>query len=353
MPEVKDLQQTLRKLISSGKTEQAIQQMTGLGEQEAFVHIRDLVALQSAAFHNFKTNQIKGLLTYDEEKRDLGKINSALLDIIGQLGEPPAPAPAMPSGSGQATTAQTLDGTGNIGLSNIQDSQITIHIGGPQAQQQPGGTATENAPRQKTGFWEWIGRTNNLVGVAAGAIALAGVLGLSPLFGPDQPLSLTVLLDQETTNPYLPFEGGKVTLIYGDKTEGKLIQEEAVFKGIPANFRKEPVIVRFEAQGYMPMDTTFALTGNRIILPIKRDDSLGRIYGTVKDGQGGPVEGVKISVQDLAAYTGSSGEFELSIPLDRQRKSQRIQAQKAGYRIWDYESPIIRHEEISIVLVRQ
>lgn len=353
MAEVKDLQQTLRKLISGGKTEQAIQQMTGLGEQEAFVHIRDLVALQSAAFHNFKTNQIKGLLTYDEEKRDLGKINSALLDIIGWLGELPAPPPAMPSGSGQATASQTLDGTGNIGLSNIQDSQITIHIGGSQAQPQPGGTATENAPRQKTGFWEWIGRTNNLVGVAAGVIALAGVLGLSPLFGPDQPLSLTVLLDQEATNPYLPFEGGKVTLIYGDKTEGKAIQEEAVFKGIPANFKKEPVIVRFEAQGYMPMDTTFALTGNRIILPIKRDDSLGRIYGTVKDGQGGPVEGVKISVQDLAAYTGSSGEFELSIPLDRQRKSQRIQAQKAGYRIWDYESPIIRHEEISIVLVRQ
>lgn len=72
----------------------------------------------------------------------------------------------------------------------------------------------------------------------AGVITLAKcVLALS-LFKPDPPLSLTVLLDNQTPNAYLPFETGKVTLIYGDKMEDKPIEQEAVFKGIPANFKK-------------------------------------------------------------------------------------------------------------------
>lgn len=52
--------------------------------------------------------------------------------------------------------------------------------------------------------------------------------------------------------------------------------------------------MRFEAEGFVPIDTTFPLTDNRIFLPITRDNSLGRIFGTVKDEQGNPLPGADI-----------------------------------------------------------
>jgi len=353
MSELQHLQNALRQLIARGELEEAIRQLLEFSDQVPYRHVHDLAAQQSAAFRHLRADKIKGILSHDEASRALNKITDSVLSIINQLGDPPPPSPGQPSWTdAQSSHSQVITGTGNIALSDIQDSQISIHIGpkGPQDADDPGQI---KKPLPKTGFWEWIGRSNNLVGVIAGVITLASVFGLSSLFKPDQPLSLTVLLDNQTPNAYLPFENGKVTLIYGDKTEDKAIEKEAVFKGIPANFKKEPVIVRFEAPGFTPIDTTFPLSDNRIILPVWRDNSLGRIFGTVKDEQGSPIPGAQIAVQDLVTTSGADGHFELQIPFDKQRKSQRVKAHKPGFKPWDYESPIFQHEEISIILVRQ
>ncbi len=165
-----------------------------------------------------------------------------------------------------------------------------------------------------------------------------------------QPLVFSVALQNLTPNPDLPFEKGKITLKYGDKTETQEIEQEAVFKGIPANFRGEMVAVLFEAQGFVKTDTSFILSDNHLLLPIRRDSSLARIFGTVKDDAGNPVADVQISVQDLTARSDAAGRFTLLIPFDRQRKEQRIRAFRPDYKPWDFSSPIIANEEIAIIL---
>lgn len=165
-----------------------------------------------------------------------------------------------------------------------------------------------------------------------------------------QPLVFSVALENLTPNPELPFEKGKITLQYGDKTETQEVEHEAVFKSIPANFRGQPIAVHFEAQGFVKIDTAFTLSGTHLLLPIRRDSSLAKIFGTVKDDTGNPVADVQISVQDLTARSDAAGRFTLLIPFDRQRKEQRIRAFKPSYKLWDYSSPVIANEEIDIIL---
>lgn len=166
------------------------------------------------------------------------------------------------------------------------------------------------------------------------------------------PLALTVSVNNLTPNPELPFEGGTVRLQYGDKTDTQSIQTEANFKGIPANFRGEAINLHLEANGFVSIDTVVELSSNLLILPIRRDNSLGRIFGTVKDGQGNPLAGVEIRVQDRSTHSNPNGTFELQIPFSQQRKEQRVSANFAGYQPWDYTFPVSDKVEVSIILQR-
>lgn len=167
-----------------------------------------------------------------------------------------------------------------------------------------------------------------------------------------QPLVFSVALENLTPNPELPFEKGKITLKYGDKTETQEVEQEAVFRGIPANFRGKLVAVQFEAEGFFKKDTSFILSDNHLLLPVRRDSSLARIFGLVKDDAGNPVADVQISVQDLMARSDVAGRFTLLIPFNRQRKEQRIRAFKPGYNLWDISSPVIANEEMAIILTQ-
>lgn len=165
-----------------------------------------------------------------------------------------------------------------------------------------------------------------------------------------QPLVFSVALKNLTPNPELPFEKGKITLKYGDKSETQEVEHEAIFKGIPANFRRKRVTVQFEAEGFVRTDTVFVLKDDHISLPIRRDSSLARIFGIVKDEAGNPVADAQISVQNLTARSDAAGRFNLHIPFDWQRREQRIRAFKPGYKAWDYSSPVIANEEMAIIL---
>lgn len=168
------------------------------------------------------------------------------------------------------------------------------------------------------------------------------------------PLALTVTIDNLTPNPELPFEGGTLRLQYGDKTDTQTIQTEANFKGIPANFRGQEIALHFEANGFVPIDTSVELSSNLLTLPIRRDNSLGRVFGTVKevkdDDKAYPLAGVEIRVQDLSTFSRANGTFELPIPFEKQRKQQRVTATLKGYGLWDYTFPASDKEEIPIIL---
>lgn len=169
-----------------------------------------------------------------------------------------------------------------------------------------------------------------------------------------EPLVFSVTLDNRSPSPELPFETGKVTLLFDGEPKSKEVIEpetEAIFKGIPANFRGKRVAVHFEAEGFVKTDTAFILSGEHLLLPIRRDSSLAKIFGIVKDDGGLPLAEVEISVQNLTARTEASGRFMLPpIPFAQQRKAQRIRAFKPGYQPWDNTSPVIANEEIAIIL---
>ncbi len=167
-----------------------------------------------------------------------------------------------------------------------------------------------------------------------------------------KPFACTVAVRALLANPNLPLTTGRVTLRYGAKVEVlELVKGEVIFRDIPPNFASNQVKLRVEAPGFVPLDTTLVLANNFVDLTLRHDDSLGKLYGVVIHN-GLPVSGVQINVQDLQAITDSSGRFVLHIPASQQRTKQRVRATKAGFQLWDYESPVLP-EEIQILLVKQ
>jgi hypothetical protein len=167
-----------------------------------------------------------------------------------------------------------------------------------------------------------------------------------------QPANLTVRLKEVRSIPGLPFQEGTITLTYGDKTETLEIKEEVVFKQIPSKYKRELLKLSFAAPGYQKMDTLIN-SGSLIVLPVKRDNSLGIIFGSVHDEKGLPVRNVSISVKGLQTTTDENGTFRINIPIDEQSEVQRLRAYKEGYELWDQTFPVIANIETPIILIKQ
>jgi len=165
-----------------------------------------------------------------------------------------------------------------------------------------------------------------------------------------EPMNLTVAVDDKTPNPNVPLGEIKMRLTFGDKTDIQTVKDEATFKGIPANFKNTTVQLSAEAEYYEPVSMSFVLTENRVTIPMKRDNSLETISGDVKDENGYALKDVKIFVQDISVETDGSGLFTLHIPFEKQNKTQRIKAFKAGFKVWENETPFIKNQLVKIIL---
>jgi hypothetical protein len=166
-----------------------------------------------------------------------------------------------------------------------------------------------------------------------------------------QPVNLTITLNNLTPNKDLPLEKAKISLTYGDKTETQEVDKEATFKGIPANFKGKKLTLKFESPGFISVDTTMVLNENALVLPIRRNNALSKIFGLVKDENGKALAGVKITIQeDISTISKEDGSFSLQIPFDKQRKEQTIRAFKEGYKTYTRLEPIIENEETLILM---
>lgn len=166
-----------------------------------------------------------------------------------------------------------------------------------------------------------------------------------------KPLLLTVMLDNRTPNPELDKGfGGQMMLSYGAKADTQSIVNETTFKGIPANYRKETVRLKFAAKGFQTVDTIFTLNKESLTLPIRRDRTYARLAGQVTDEAGNPVADAKVSTQNITGETDDQGQFSLDIPFEKQRKQQRLTVSKAGFNPWDRTEPVFPNEIIRIQL---
>ena len=155
------------------------------------------------------------------------------------------------------------------------------------------------------------------------------------------PATSTFRLSESAKSP-LAFKGAELRLTYSDKQETAQIKEfgeEVVFKEIHRRHMGSEARITVTADGYQPVDTVMTLEKDMRIT-IRRDNSRGVLFGTVKDEDNNPLEDVTVSVADITATTDAMGNFRIEIPLDKQNEEQRVSAYRKGYKLWDFTGPV-------------
>ncbi|MEM7085304.1 MAG: TIR domain-containing protein [Bacteroidota bacterium] len=199
--------------------------------------------------------------------------------------------------------------------------------------------------------------------VTGGLIALASLFWvLTSVIAKEEAKQLTVLVHNEEGKDQLVLPSrGQVKLIYGDANVVETINTkgEATFKQIPPSFFEEDATVEIlftdpEGEPYRAVnpDSLYLLKNQKYIALAVKLFGLDKVIGVVKDFQSGdPLEGVRVSISGIEAYTNAYGEYSLSIPLDKQQKFQTIRANKAGYESFELNNvPIQTHNELPIAL---
>ncbi len=135
----------------------------------------------------------------------------------------------------------------------------------------------------------------------------------------------------------LKFRGSTISLYYyPDKQTAKSyfmqkLENEIIFKDIPAYKWLGKGRIMFESYGYYKIDTIvpFAKT---VDLTIQRDDTFGLIAGIVTDvDTHEPIENVLINILDEKSYTDSLGNFRMKIPIEKQVEEYDVTIYKSGY----------------------
>jgi hypothetical protein len=318
----------LKNLIAKNEIDKVIEQLHGLLKNSDKLNE---VIMQSARHKELKKQIRMNLIDLDKADINKSQIRAGLLELIDEIDESTTQAEIHEE---VQQYAQYISGK-NIVAGNIQaGGNVTI------------GDQIQNVTESKT--------SRNLRLFLFIFVPLLVIVAAVLFYRYQQaqtPLSLTVGLKDQTPNEYLPFENAEVALAYGAKTETKRITEEAIFQGIPSNFRGEQLNLVFKAYGFETIDTMIQLDQDRVNLPIKRDDTFARMFGVIRDAESlEAIPNAKIEIQDMLFFSEENGRFDLRITFDKQRKQQRLLVTKEGYQPFDRTEPIIKGEETRILL---
>lgn len=171
------------------------------------------------------------------------------------------------------------------------------------------------------------------------------------------PFSITVYIHGSGGNQDVVIRNeGKVMIDLEDYRRTEPIREngEATFTGIPAKFRNQVVPITVIAEGFELTNkkNQYELSSKSIYVEVKRDESLAKIFGIVRDADTF-LEGVQINIGELQTTTDERGYFVLEIPVKQQKKQQSLIAIKDGYKIYEvFVYPEIQ-QEIRIILEKK
>ncbi len=293
------MKERLRRLLGQGQTSQVIREL--LEATRNLDELQKEVILQSVRFENYSKDKRSGSSAYEEESVLFSKINNALLEIIDQL---------------------------------------------------PDGV--------QHGRYKFPQRVTRLAMLAA--LFVGAGLGLWYLLGhkPIDSFSVTVLVHgKEGRDDRILRSQGKVVLDIGSARHEASINEkgEATFKELPGGFAGKKAFLSIEhPQPYFPIDrnSEYVLEdGSSIYLEVELT-GIDRIFGRVLDFETEkPLDSVRVSVQNEAAYTDEYGWFELSLPPEMQAKFLNVTFFRKNYQIARIDS-IAPHtrQEIGILLKR-
>jgi hypothetical protein len=172
---------------------------------------------------------------------------------------------------------------------------------------------------------------------------------------PASNLSLTVYVHGKAGPQELVLrDQGSVLLDLGaDRRSAKILDRgQAFFSEIPANFRRQEVIVSLDADGYELVDplSKRRLDSASLYLAVRRKPGL--LTGWVKegaDGSGNPVAGASVIVAGLSTTTNPSGHFDLPIPSDRMQDQLTLQVVATEYDPWS-ASVVPDGNEVTVLL---
>lgn len=325
----------IRNLIANDELSAALQQLRDLLYNSPKL---DEAIVQSARFQNIRKQIRVGTVSHAEANLTQNQIRAELLELLREIENSVGVTGSQPD-----TKALREEMERAISIINSKNVVIgsTISAGG-DVQIGDRTIHTESAASRRLRVFLYF-----LVPV----LAIAGAFIWYRLQEMQRPLSLKVRVENRTPNPELPEPSGKLSLTYGSKTEPKEgLLGEALFEGIPANFKGKDLRLRFEAKGFVSVDTTFLLENEAIVLPVRRNADLAKITGFISDDSRKPLEGVKVSIACCSALTDASGAFVLHIPFEHQRTSQRLDIFKEGFAPKSITTPVMPGEVLRQVL---
>ena len=323
----------IRNLIAQDELEAALGKLRILLENSPRLNE---ALVQSARFEDIRRQIRLGLVSHAEANLTQNQIRAGLLDLLSEIEK---------QGAQEVVRKEMEQAISIVNSKNVLIGS-TITSGGGDVQIGDRTINTESDTSRRLRVFLYF-----LVPV----LAIAGAFVWYRLQEMQRPLSLKVRVENRTPNAELPEPNGELTLTYGAKSESKTAgaASEALFEGIPANFKGEELRLRYVAKGFADVDTTFTLDNDKIVLPVRRNNDLAKIAGFISDDAGNPLEGVKIAMACCSVLTDASGAFTLDIPFEHQRSSQRLDIFRQGFASKSITTPVIPGEPVRLMLDRQ
>lgn len=207
---------------------------------------------------------------------------------------------------------------------------------------------------KKTGFWDFIQRTEIIVSVLAGLFA---ILGFFRFYGNDNndSMQLTVYVQGENQQDIILQNTGKLVVDFDNDRRTAQIGENGRtnFGEIPTKFQNKDIGIGLITEGYELIEPNkkYKLDGKPIYLKVKRDQSLGRITGIVKNKDGSQfLKDALIMVDnDTFVKTDSMGVFKLFLPEKLHKPQYFLTIKKQGFQIkTEYYYPKSNNIEIRL-----
>jgi Effector-associated domain 11 len=331
----------IRELIAEDDFKTAIQQLSALLKDSPQL---DEVVQQSARYNHLMHQIRLGLVDFQAANITQNQIRFGVLELLRELEHPISLSIQAEVEQFAVKMEKNLEAQAKLGQSAITIKKNTVTDSTITA----GGNVTIGDTVQTESKISQHLRLFLFGFVPVLAISCAWLYHKNQKLS--EPLHLTVQVTDATPNPNIPFEKAKVTLTYGDKTESQTIEKEATFKGIPPHFRDDMLQIQCEANGFVTVQRLFEFSENKVTIPLCRDHSLATLFGQIKSEKGEGLAEVQVSVQDITVLSNASGFYSLTIPFEKQRVAQRLRAFKSGFKLWDFETPVLSSTPVDIIL---
>ncbi len=190
--------------------------------------------------------------------------------------------------------------------------------------------------------WKYVARAGIIIGIL-GSLGVLKLIGIIPPSN-EQSLQLTVYVHGQKGKQHIVLENtGKLVVDFDNDRRTPKIGENGRtnFGEIPQKFNNREIGIGLEAAAYelVQPNKQYKMDGKPIYLAVKKDDSLGRISGIVKNRDGSEFikDALIIINNDTTTMTNKLGIFKMTLPVKMQVKDDKshylLTIKKDGFQI--------------------